>query len=67
MRALTVSNKTKMQHVVAGGPNAAAALNERYMFSVVPSLAAWPIVYMHAGPGSLAAAFLLVRLLNIFL
>eukprot|EP00967_Tisochrysis_lutea_P134876 scaffold238726_cov19-Tisochrysis_lutea.AAC.3 len=45
------------------GGKAAAAMNERYMWSIVPSLAAWPIVFMELGPGSLAAALLLVRAL----
>jgi len=44
---------------VAKSGKAAAAMNERYMWSIVPSLAAWPIVFMELGPGSLAAALLL--------
>jgi len=42
------------------GGKAAAALNERYTWSIVPALAAWPIMFMDQGPGSLAAALLLV-------
>ena len=50
----------KPGHALAGGSRGAAALNERYMWSIVPALAAWPIAFMDAGPGSLAAALLLV-------
>ncbi|KAF5834203.1 hypothetical protein DUNSADRAFT_9233 [Dunaliella salina] len=45
--------------VATNSAKARAAMNERYMWSIVPSLAAWPIVFMDTGPGSLAAALLL--------
>jgi hypothetical protein len=35
-------------------------LRERYIWSVFPSLAAWPILQMETAPGSLLASLLLV-------
>ncbi len=37
------------------------AQNERYVWSVFPSLAAWPALMMEPAPGSLCIALLLVR------
>jgi hypothetical protein len=36
-------------------------LRERYIWSVFPSLAAWPILHMETAPGSLLVSLLLVR------
>jgi len=41
------------------GPKAAAALRERYTWSVFPALAAWPALMMQTAPGSLCIAVIL--------
>lgn len=44
-----------------GSKKAQGALNERYVWSVVPSLAAVPALLLEPAQGSLAIASLLVR------
>lgn len=44
-----------------GGPRAAHMLRERYVWSVFPSLAAWPALMMETGPGAVVVSLLLVR------
>ncbi len=44
----------------AGGPRAAALLRERYIWSVFPCQAAWPLPLMEPGPASFLGALLLV-------
>ena len=43
------------------GPRAGLLQRERYIWSVFPSLAAWPALMMEPAPGSLCIAFLIVR------
>lgn len=45
----------------SSGGKALSALNERYVWSVVPSLAVVPALMMHPAQGSLAISVLLVR------
>lgn len=41
------------------GPRAAHMLRERYVWSVFPSLAAWPALMMETGPGAVVVSLLL--------
>lgn len=45
----------------ASSGRGAAMLRERYMWSVMPSLAVWPAMMMETGPGAFCVALVLVR------